>query len=360
MADALTPAEAAARFAIDSVAAVRPLPGGHINASWRVATGAGADFLLQRLNGTVFPAPERVMENVARVTAHQAAAKFAGRGTLEPLRLVATRDGHQWLEEAGSTWRMFAWVAGAHALQRADSADRVREAARAFGEFGRLLADYDGAPLHRTIAGFHDTGRYLQLLKDAERRDRARRAGAVRAELAAVWEEQSRAAGLSAAIAGGAVPVRIAHHDAKLSNVLFDEATGAARCVVDLDTVMPGSLLFDFGDLVRSMTSPTDEDEPDPGTVGVRRELFAAVAGGFLQELRAVLTAAERQLLVAAGLAITYEQAVRFLADYLDGDRYYRVSDAEQNLRRARTQLRLLGTLAAQRAELERLVAGLR
>jgi aminoglycoside phosphotransferase (APT) family kinase protein len=312
---------------------------------------------LQRLNPTVFPAPAHVMQNVERVTEHLEAHRRSGRALRETLTLVHTRAGEAWLEEKGAGWRMYRYVAGAHAIHFASKPAEVREAAAAFGEFARLLSDYHGPALHETISGFHDTGSRLTRLQDAVRRDAARRSANARVEVDAALGRADLALVLPRFLASGEVPVRIAHNDAKLTNVLFDDATLAARCVVDLDTVMPGSLLFDFGDMVRSMTTATDEDERDVSKVGVKIPLFEAVCAGFIPEVRAILTPQERALLVHAGALITFEQAIRFLTDHLEGDPYYRVADPDQNLRRARTQLRHLDTLIAARDQLERIVA---
>jgi hypothetical protein len=337
------------------------MPGGHINDSWRVWI-RGQDspaFFLQRLNPTVFPDPAVVMENVARVTDHLDAHRRAGRVTRETLALVRTLPGDTWLEDQGECWRMYRFVLAAHSIQFASKPADAREAAAAFGELARLLSDYHGPALHETIAGFHDTRSRVARFQDVVSTDATGRSKAARKEIDAALGHADLARLLPPLITSGEVPVRIAHNDAKLSNVLLDDTTRAARCVVDLDTVMPGSLLFDFGDMVRSMTTATDEDEPDLTRVGVRIPLLEAVASGFISEVGAILTQRERALLVHAGELITFEQAVRFLTDHLEGDRYYRVADPDQNLRRARTQLRHLDTLIAARGEMEEIVARL-
>jgi aminoglycoside phosphotransferase (APT) family kinase protein len=352
----------AARFALrGAIEEVAALPGGHINESYRVtvrANGARAPFLLQRLNPAVFPDAARLMENIVGVTRHLAARRRAGAAACETLMLVPTTSGAAWIEDAaGACWRVYEFISGAHMQERPRGPADVREAARAFGEFLRLLADYDGPALHETIPGFHDTRARVARLEIAIQADTAARAASVRAEIAAVRAWTSLADVLPPYLASGEVPRRVVHNDAKLSNVLLDDATGRSRCVVDLDTVMPGTILHDFGDMVRSMTSPTDEEEADLTQVGVRLPLFEALAAGFLETAGAMLTARERSLLVHAGRLITYEQAVRFLTDHLEGDRYYRITRAGQNLARARAQLRLLETLAAHDAQLEAIVA---
>jgi hypothetical protein len=345
-----------------AIADAAPAAEGHIHRSWVVTVGA-ARFLLQRLNEHVFPAPERVMENVDRVTRHLAAA-LAGEGAAEParraLRLVHTREGLAFHRDAeGGAWRVYPFISGTSVREHVTTRAQARETGRAFGTFQRLLASYDGPPLHETIQCFHDTARRVQSLERAVSDDWASRVADAREEIAAALARRELAAVLPPLLASGAVPERIAHNDAKSSNVLLDERTGEALCVVDLDTVMPGSALHDFGDLVRSSTSPTAEDERDTGRIGARRDLFEGLAEGFLGAAGAILRPAERDLLVDAGRIITFEQAVRFLTDHLDGDRYYRTAYAGHNLVRCRAQLTLLKSLERQDAEFRAVIAGM-
>ncbi len=350
----------AVRFALaGGVRAAEPLPGGHINDSWRV-TADGAQYLLQRINPRVFPNPVQVIENVARVTAHLG-ARLRAAGVADAgrraLRLVPAREGGQWvLGDDGGIWRCFAWVTGAHTKERADTPEDAYRAASAFGEFLRLLADYEGPPLHETIPGFHDTAARFGALAIAVHADSLGRAAGARTEIDAICAHRDLARVLPPLVITNEVPVRVVHNDAKLANVLLDDRTGEALCVVDLDTVMPGLALHDFGDLVRSMASPTDEDEPDLSRIGVREEFFTALARGFLEAAGAILTPRERSLLVFAGQLITLEQAARFLTDHLCGDRYYHIARPGHNLDRARTQIRLFESLVERAADLQRIV----
>jgi aminoglycoside phosphotransferase (APT) family kinase protein len=230
----------------------------------------------------------------------------------------------------------------------------------AFGEFLRLLSDYDGPELHVTIDGFHDTAARFAQLEDAATKDPVNRRAAVEDELEALRSHRKLADVLPPLFANGTLPTRVVHNDAKIANVLLDDVTGQARCVVDLDTVMPGSLLHDFGDMVRSMTTPTDEDDTDLGNVGVQPDLFDALARGFLEGVGEVLLPAERELLVLSGRLITLEQSVRFLTDYLNGDRYYRDTRGDQNLRRARAQLAMYLSLTQRQRELEAIIQSIR
>ncbi|HSD30366.1 MAG TPA: aminoglycoside phosphotransferase family protein [Gemmatimonadales bacterium] len=355
----------AERFALEGeIVSVAPLAGGHINDSYRVdvqAGGASRAYLLQALNRRVFPRPDLVMENVARVTRHLA-SRLEAAGVTDPerqaLSLVPTRRGAEWHTEAdGTCWRVFRFITGTVVLDRARDPQDAGSAGRAFGRFLLLLADYDGPPLHETIPGFHDTAARIALLDVVAQADPCRRAGAARREIAAVMAHRPLADVLPPLIASGEVPRRIVHNDAKISNVLLDERTGEALCVIDLDTVMPGSALWDFGDMIRSMTSPSAEDEEDLTRVGVRMPMFAALARGYLEAAGTLLVPRERELLGFAGRLITLEQAVRFLTDYLEGDRYYRIERAGHNLTRCRTQLALLQSLTDHAAELDAIVA---
>jgi Ser/Thr protein kinase RdoA (MazF antagonist) len=293
------------------------------------------------------------MENIAAVTAH-----LARKGE-RTLAYVPARAGAPLAWDAGgSCWRMSEFIDGAMMLERARDAADAERAADAFGRFQRALADYAGAPLHATLAGFHDTAARVAALGRATSADSHARATRAHDVLAGLERHRGRLAGFFAAarIAHPAFE-RIAHHDAKIANVLFD-ARGNAICVIDLDTVMPGLSLYDFGDLMRSMVSAAAEDEPDPARVHAEAARYAAIVRGYLAGTGAMLGDAERHLLPGAAEAMTFEQSVRFLTDFLEGDRYYRVARPEHNLERARAQLALLDSLAEQRAEFHRMVEG--
>ncbi len=342
-----------------SVAAITPLPGGHINDSYRVEAGSES-YLLQRLNPHVFPDAGTVMDNVSRVTGH-VAARLRAAGVVDwrrrTLALVPARSGAGWVRDGeGAAWRLFGFITGTLVRERAESPADALAAGRGFGAFLRLLADYHGAPLAETIAGFHDTAARFERLEQAVRKDAQRRCAGARADIELAIGQRQLADVLPPLLRSGAIPIRIAHNDAKLSNVLLDERSGEPLCVVDLDTVMPGSALYDFGDLVRSVTSPTAEDEEDLSRVAVQVPLFEALARGYLEAAGAILTPTERDRLVFAGRLITLEQAVRFLTDHLEGDRYYRVARPGHNLMRARTQLRLYESLTERDGELQEII----
>lgn len=350
-------AEAIARRFVPAgeAASVVPFVGGHINASYLLAIDERPRFLLQRINEHVFPRPELVAVNVERVVDHVTAA--AGGAPLVP-RLVAADGGDRHVRDAaGGWWRSWEFVDGAETRQAPARPDEAYDAARAFGELQRRLTTLGGPRLAEPIPGFHDTPARLRAFEQAIERDAVGRRSAALDEIAALSERSVIATALLGAQREGALAERIVHNDAKLANVLFDERSGAVRCVLDLDTVMPGLGPYDFGDMARSMASEAAEDEPDLTRVVARPDYVEALAAGYLAGLGTIATRAERSLLLTAAKVITYEQALRFLADHVDGDRYYRVSHSGQNLDRARAQIALLASFEAQSAELERRIA---
>ena len=358
------PGEVIARFGFAGTVQVARFGAGLINESYRVVgpgpDGAGS-YLLQRLNPQVFPNGDAVMANISAVTAHLGRAAARG-GEVDHRRVVlelipAPGGALAFVAPDGARWRLFRFIEGTVTLDRVLAPREAFEVARAFGRFHALLADYDGPPLATTIPGFHDTPARLAALERAVERDADGRAGSVREEIAVVRARVRMADWLEAAAREGRVPRGIAHHDAKASNVLIDAVTGEGLAVVDLDTVMPGLRLYDVGDLIRSVTCSTAEDATGPVTVTARGDLFQALAEGFVAGLSPVrLEPAESALFVASGLVITLEQGIRFLTDYLEGDRYYRTVRPGQNLDRARVQFALLQSLEERREEFEAMV----
>lgn len=365
MSVARTIADVAGRFAVTGrCAAAESLGGGHINDSY-VLTLAGEHgrerCLLQRINAAVFPEPLRVMENIARVTTHladrlrQQGVGDLGRRVSMPL---PSRDGPPYVvDEAGGVWRLYRFIEGTRVHRLVQTAAQAAEAGRAFGEFQRLLAEWPGPRLHETIPGFHDTPRRYEALERAVAADPCGRSASAAPEIAFARARRSVAPVLRDLHERGEIPERVVHNDAKITNVLFDAATDRALCVVDLDTVMPGLSLYDFGDMVRSMTCPAAEDERDLSKVEVQKSLFAALAQAYCGATGPLLTPIERQHLVTAGQLITLEQGVRFLTDHLNGDRYYKTRRPGQNLDRCRTQFKLVESIERQERTLRDLAA---
>lgn len=350
----------AGTFAVSGVPVqVEPHGGGHIHGSYRVTFQAGpvrARYLLQRINTGVFPDPAAVMDNVVRVTQHvrdrltrQGAADL-DRRVLTP---VPARAGGYLVSQDGA-WRTYRYVEGTCVHESARTAEHAYTAGYAYGAFQEMLADLPGPPLHETIPHFHDTPRRVAALEEAVRADPLRRTVEAGEQIGFALARRPLGDVLLSLSRGGAAPLRVVHNDAKMSNLLLDVVTGEALCVTDLDTVMPGLSLYDFGDMMRTMTCPAAEDEQDHSRVAVRPELFEALARGYLEAAR-FLTPAERKHLVAAGMVITYEQGVRFLTDHLLGDVYYGAARPGHNLQRARTQFALLASMERTQQSLRRL-----
>jgi len=344
---------AAAAFRLEGrPASAHPLIVGRIHDSL-ILTCEGARhsrrYLLQRVNDRVIPDPSAVAENVGRVTGHLRAA-LAWEGVRDLDRRVLTpvpaRDGTlAWRGEDGAWWRAYLFI------ERAGSADRVgspREAfgvARAYADFARRLADLPPPPLHTTIAGFHDTPARLAALGRAGEADPSNRARDAAATLEGILMRGPDARRLAEMQTRGLLPERVVHNDTKVNNVLLDRASGEPLCVVDLDTVMPGLVAHDFGDLVRSAAATAAEDERDLSAAGVDVGLLEALAGGYVGGWEGELTPAEVHSLALGPSTIALELAARFLTDHLEGDRYFRVSRPAENLDRARVQLGLARAL---------------
>jgi hypothetical protein len=334
--------------------AVAALKRGHIHdtlvGTWRTPAGASR-FVLQRVNTHVFRAPGVLMETWLRVTEHvRAALAREGRPDVERrcLRAIRTRAGGLLHADAhGALWRAFPFIEGARSFDVPDGPARAQEAARAFGAFAAQLADLDPDTVPESIPHFHDFPHRLAAVEAAAETDPHERARAAARDLDAA---RRLAADVERALAqqGAAeLPRRVVHNDCKLNNVLFDDATGEGLCVIDLDTVMPGSVLADFGDLARTAACPAPEDEPDLARVRVDRSLYEAIARGYLAGAGALLEPVERALLPLGGPLIALETGIRFLTDHLSGDLYFRIHRPGHNLDRARVQFRLTEQLLA-------------
>jgi N-acetylhexosamine 1-kinase len=330
--------EVAARFAGGAAAArVVPLGSGHIHATFHVARGdPSRDLVLQRLNEHVFPDLDAVMDNLALVCGH------LRRHTSDPrraLELVTTGEGERLVRDAdGAAWRAFRYIAGTRSYDVVPDDGVARAAARAFGAFAAALGDLDASRLALPIPGFHDLSARLEQLRVAASDDAVGRLAEVRSDRDAILELGRRV--VASLEEGGLaeLPVRVVHNDCKVNNLLFDATTGEPLCVVDLDTVMPGPLLVDFGELVRTGACDAPEDEVDLSRVVFSAQRFDALARGYLEGLGGTVASAERALLWAGPPWMALENAARFLADHLAGDRYFRSGD---NRARARAQRRL-------------------
>lgn len=335
-----------------------PMTGGHINDTFSVDTQEGR-FVLQRINRFVFPSPEDIMENIIGVTEFlRAQLERQGgdpnRGTLA-VRRAADGKGY-YIDQNGEYWRCTAFIPGATAHETAISPKMLREAGRAFGEFQKMLSDYPADTLHEIIPKFHDTPDRFRQLQEAVREDRAGRKKLVAAELEFAAQRETACGLLMELLQQGKLPLRVTHNDTKMSNVLIDDQTDEAVCVIDLDTVMPGLTAFDFGDSIRAGASTGAEDETDLSKVHFDLSLYEAYAEGFLSAAGHALTKEELQTLPDGAILMTFEVGIRFLADFLNGDVYFRVSRPEQNLDRARNQFHLVREMEGKRAEMEEII----
>lgn len=298
-------------------------------------------FILQRINTEVFKNPDDVMENIYNVTHHIAEKieKNGGNVLRETLNLIPTKTGEIYYKtKAGDCFRMYKLVEDTVSYDIAQNPETLTSAGRAFGKFQRLLSDFPAKKLHETIVNFHNTPVRVIQLEDAIKKDLSHRIAQAGEEIAFAREYGKYANVITDAIKSGEVPVRVTHNDTKLNNVLFDKKSGEGICVIDLDTVMPGSLLYDFGDAMRCGASNCEEDETDTDKIWFDLEKFAAFAQGFLEEVGSCLTKKEIELLPVSVLVIAFELGTRFLADYLNGDTYFKTHSENHNLDRARNQ----------------------
>ena len=336
---------------------------GHINdtyvAYFRTSSTHVRRYLMQRINHKVFREPARLMRNVAAVTEYlrekiTAAGGDPERETLTIIPTIEGRSCHR--TQQGDWWRAFILIEGAQTYEMAPSLTHVYNAGKAFGKFQRLLGDFPADQLYETIPDFHHTSKRFETFAEALEKDVHNRARFVGAEIDFVQSRAGDTAVLVELLERGQVPQRVTHNDTKFNNVMIDDETGEGICVIDLDTVMPGSSLYDFGDGVRSITNTAAEDERDLSRVRFSLVKFERFSNGFLDATRGSLTPGEVDLLPFSARLMTFEVGMRFLTDYLDGDIYFRTHRQDHNLDRCRTQFRLLRDMEEQSDQIARLV----
>ncbi len=338
---------------------------GHINETYSATYDQGGTrvrYIHQRINQNVFKNPDAVMKNVMRVTTHL-------RHKLEQVKVrditrrclivVPTRDGKAYFRDGESFWRTFVYVEGVQTFESVQTPRQAYEAGRAFGNFQSLLVDLPGERLHETIPDFHNTRKRFQALQQAVQNDHFNRAKEAKAEIDFAFARERMVDVILQAMSKKKVPERITHNDTKFNNVMLDVATGEAMCVVDLDTVMPGCALYDFGDMVRTTTSPTLEDERDLTKVKMQMPMFKKLAEGYLDTAGNFLNNHEKSLIAFSGKLITFEIGMRFLTDYLSGDTYFRIHRPGHNLDRSRTQFKLVESIEKQEQAMQKFVDGL-
>jgi hypothetical protein len=336
---------------------------GHINETYTATYNQGGTlvrYIHQKINRNVFKDPVSVMGNIVRVTSH-IRHKLEARGvkdiTRKVLTVIPTRDSKSYyLDPEGEYWRTFAFVERTQTFESAESPQQAFEAGKAFGRFQELLSDLPQPRLAETIPHFHNTRKRFQAFQEAVEEDSCNRTQLAEKEIRFALKHESLSDVLLNAHTEGRIPERITHNDTKFNNVMLDSTSGEETCVVDLDTVMPGLVLYDFGDMVRTTTSPTLEDETDLAKVGLQMPLFEALARGFLAGANSFLLPAEKAFLAFSGKLITFTIGLRFLTDFLVGDTYFRVHRPAHNLARCRTQFKLVKSIENQEAAMQKFV----
>ena len=337
-----------------------PYGSGHINDTYCVVFDQGGvrvRYVLQRINHNIFKNPVALMENIQRVTTHLG-KKCAGHSdqSRRVLTLIPTRDGLAYHRDAeGNIWRAYIFIEHARTFDAVESAAQAFKAAQAFGQFQKLLADLPAPRLHDTIPDFHHTPKRYVALEKAIQADAANRVRLAQPEIEFALRHQA----ICRVLLDAHLPERVTHNDTKFNNVMLDDATGEGICVIDLDTVMPGLALYDFGDMVRTTTSPAKEDERDLSKVKMQFPMFEALARGYLSSAAEFLTPAEKKWLPFSGKLITFEIGLRFLTDFLAGDVYFKVHRDGHNLDRCRTQFKLVESITQQEEQMNQLVESL-
>lgn len=332
-----------------NVCKTEPYGAGHINKTLLVETDKKR-YILQKMNTKVFPDPVNLMKNICGVTKH-----LKERG-IETLNVVPLKSGESFLH-GEDCYRVYDFIEGTKTYQTASDKEVFKNSGEAFGEFQNHLASFDASALTETIKRFHDTPKRFADFKDALEADVLGRAKECKAEIDFILEREHTYGVVTDDLKSGALPLRVTHNDTKLNNVLMDEKTGKARAVIDLDTVMPGSMLFDFGDSIRFGASTAAEDEKDLDKVHFDTELFKTYAEGYCKAVKESITPREAELLPYGAYLMTIECGMRFLADYLAGDTYFATKYDGHNLVRCRTQLKLAGEMETRFEETKKIIA---
>ncbi len=336
---------------------------GHINDTFRVICDKDNTiqyFILQRINHNVFKNPSQLMDNIVRVTEHiknKLQIQTVEDIDRKVLSVISTRDGKSYYQDDhGNYWRACSYISNGRTYDKVPSPEFAYEAARQFGLFTNMLIDLPGTPLYETIKDFHNGPRRFYKFEQILELDSCNRAKGVQKEIKFIVAHKNILNVLPELVKHGEIPLRPTHNDTKINNVVFDIHTNEALCVIDLDTVMPGLTLFDFGDMVRTAAATADEDEPDASRMSLDITLFSELARGFIEQTDSFLTQAEKRCFAFSCQVIILEQAVRFLTDYLEGDLYYKIHRPNHNLDRCRTQLKLIQSIIEQQEQIIKVV----
>lgn len=321
---------------------------GHINDTFRLCcewNGEEYDYILQRMNKSIFTDPVGLMENIANVTQwlQKKIVENGGDPKRETLNLIPCTDGkNYYVDSEGEYWRMYLFISGATSYDQVENENDFYQSAVAFGHFQGLLADYPAHTLHETIVNFHNTVDRFAKFKAAVEKDAVSRVAFVKEEIQFVLDREALAHTLCDLQENGGLPLRVTHNDTKLNNIMIDDATGKGVCVIDLDTVMPGLSVNDFGDSIRFGASTGAEDEPDLSKVSFDMHLYEVYTKGFIEGCSGALTEKELEMMPMGAIMMTFECGMRFLTDYLEGDHYCKIHRDGHNLDRCRTQFKLV------------------
>ncbi len=329
---------------------------GHINDTYLTNS---KEYILQRINTNIFKNPAQLMDNIEKVTEFLR-GKIAAEGgdpSRETMRVIRTRnDKNHYKVDDDHVYRVYEFVKDTFTIETSKSCDDLHNAGVGFGHFQKMLSDFPANELFETIPNFHNTPNRVENLLKAIKEDKAGRAKSVEKEIEFALEHAKEASKVTDGIASGDILLRVTHNDTKINNILFDNATGKAICVIDLDTVMPGSILYDFGDALRMGGSTGAEDETDLSKVNFDSGAFEAFAKGFCSETMESMTEMEKELLPFSVKLLTYECGIRFLTDYLEGDTYFKIHRPEHNIDRARNQFKLVSDLDKMEDDLLKIV----
>ncbi len=345
------------------VVSYKPITSGHINDTYIVEykpeDGNNIRYLLQRINTVVFKMPVELMENVMGVTAHlrKKIKENGGDPTRETLTVFPTKDGkNYYMTKSGDCWRMYNFVEDTFSISELTNPEDFKNAAISFGNFQKLLADYPIDTLHETIYNFHNTPSRFNDFKIALEKNMSGRKDQALPEIDFVLARENDCGVITDMLEKGELPLRVTHNDTKLNNILFDNTTKKGLCVVDLDTVMPGSSLYDFGDSIRFGANTAAEDETDLSKVSLSLEYFKAYVEGYLESAGDSLTENEIDYLPFSAKLLTLECGIRFLGDFINGDVYFKTEYPEHNLVRARTQFKLVEDIEAKFDQMKAIV----
>lgn len=339
-----------------------PFGSGHINDTFRLTlseNGSGKRYILQKMNKNIFTKPVELMENISGVTSwlKKKIEEAGGDVERETLNLVSTRDGKPYyVDSLGDYWRVYMFIEDATCFDLVENDNDFYQSAVAFGHFQRLLADYPAETLHETIVNFHNTVDRFQKFKAAVEADSCKRAESVKKEIQFVLDREALAHTLCDMQEQGKLPLRVTHNDTKLNNIMIDDKTGAAICVIDLDTVMPGLSVNDFGDSIRFGASTGAEDEQNLSKVSCDLHLYEVYVKGFIEGCAGALTDLELEMLPMGAILMTFECGMRFLTDYLEGDHYFKIHRDGHNLDRCRTQFKLVSDMEEKLPQMKAIV----